>query len=416
MQSPQVKIKNLYKIFYKNILNNFRSSLNQEKKCSPQDKMALENINIEFNSGESIGIVGKNGAGKSTLLSIIAGLAKPTSGQIDIIGKVTAVMTLGVGLKEDLTGRENIYLDGELQGKTCTEIDVFINEIIEFSELHEFIDTPIKYYSTGMKSRLAFSMLVCIEPEILIIDEALSAGDVFFAEKAAKRIKEICSIGKIVMIVSHSMNSINALCNRCLWMEQGQIIQDGDPETITKNYLMAVQEEDRSMQAENVQMDYSKTIESAKYHIKKMSTKLGQANYSQRVFNTEDFFIIEIIISRFIETQPDPGVLNVSIERIDGIIVDIQVFHLSEISYSESGSEFQIELALESLVLNKGFYRIKAEIIEDQVVSNEFSRFFEVKNSKMAKGGHSLLHYPAQIKLLTKELSTCLDSIELMVD
>jgi lipopolysaccharide transport system ATP-binding protein len=413
MQQPKIEIKNLFKVFYNRISDNFKETPDTNVITSPQDKIVVDDLSVEFNTGESIGIIGRNGAGKSTLLSMIAGLAKQSSGQIIIKGKVTAVMTLGLGLREDLSGRENIYLDGELQGKTRTEINVLIDEIIEFSELHDFIDKPVKYYSTGMKSRLAFSMLVCIEPEILIIDEALSAGDVFFAEKATKKIKEICAIGKIVIVVSHSMAAIESLCNRCLWIEKGKIVGDGDPKSVTQAYLQKVKDENNSIELNLLQADLSKTENWAKYIIGDVTTSLYGANYLQRVFHTEDFLVIEISIQR---SELTDAVLNVCIERIDGIIVSLEEYQLSKPPYSETAPDFVIELSLESLVLNKGFYQLKIDLVENQITSNQFTRFFEVKNEKMATGGVAVLHYPAEIKLINEEISTCSDWKELMVE
>lgn len=409
MQAPKIEVKNVYKIFHQHILDSMKTASPEPKTISNQDKMVIEDLNLECKSGESIGIIGRNGAGKSTLLSMIAGLAQQSSGQIQVQGKVTAVMTLGIGLREDLSGRDNIYLDGELQGKTRAQIEDVIDEIIAFSELGEFIDKPIKFYSTGMKSRLAFSMLVCIEPEILIIDEALSAGDVFFAEKASKKIKEICSKGKIVLLVSHSMASIQTLCNRCLWMEKGKIIQDGEPSLVTAAYLQKVQEEDESIELKQFQKDIIHTEDWANYLIRSVEFKVNGADYSQKVFHSEDSLLIDLKIHR--KQSPNESILNFAIERIDGVILHVQDFDLSKVP-----EDFTLSFALDFLCLNKGYYQLKLDVHEERRLSNQWALLFEVKNNKMATGGYSLLHYPAEITLLTKENSRCLDSIELMVD
>ena len=159
-------------------------------------------------------------------------------------GKVSAILTLGAGLRDDLSGRENIYLDGEAQGKTRIETLDLVTKIIEFSELEKFIDQPLRTYSTGMKARLAFAMVTQINPEILIIDEALSVGDASFSVKASKRISELCSKGAIVLIVSHNMQSIKELCNRCLWLDSGKLMMDGNPEAVTKAYIDSIRHSD----------------------------------------------------------------------------------------------------------------------------------------------------------------------------
>ena len=206
--------------------------------------VALDNLTLSIREGERVGIIGRNGSGKSTLLQMLAGITEPTSGQINISGKVTAVLTLGAGLREDLTGRENIYLDGETQGKAKDKMGADVDAIIEFAELGKFIDLPLRTYSTGMKARLAFAMITQINPEILIIDEALSVGDAAFSIKAGKRISQLCAQGAIVLIVSHSMQSIRELCNRCLWLNQGKLVMDDSPELVTRTYLESVREAD----------------------------------------------------------------------------------------------------------------------------------------------------------------------------
>jgi lipopolysaccharide transport system ATP-binding protein len=213
---------------------------------SERGGVALNGLSLSIRHGERVGIIGRNGAGKSTLLQMLAGVTEPTSGTMTISGKVTAVLTLGVGLRDDLSGRENIYLDGEAQGKSRAAMSEDVNAIVEFSELGRFIDLPVRTYSTGMKARLAFAMITQIKPEILIIDEALSVGDAAFAVKAGRRIAELCARGAIVLIVSHSMQSIRELCNRCLWLDAGRLVMDGTPDDVTRAYLEKVRAEDEA--------------------------------------------------------------------------------------------------------------------------------------------------------------------------
>ncbi len=214
--------------------------------ASERGGVALSGLSLSIHHGERVGIIGRNGAGKSTLLQMLAGVTEPTSGTMIIAGKVTAVLTLGVGLRDDLSGRENIYLDGEAQGKSRAEMSGDVHAIVEFSELGRFIDLPVRTYSTGMKARLAFAMITQIKPEILIIDEALSVGDSAFAAKAGRRIAELCARGAIVLIVSHSMQSIRELCNRCIWLDAGQLVMDGGPDEVTRAYLEKVRAEDEA--------------------------------------------------------------------------------------------------------------------------------------------------------------------------
>lgn len=246
---PSIELINLGKMYPRNLSAQLSSVLMAaigRPSETVSGGVALANLTLSIHKGERVGIIGRNGAGKSTLLQILAGITDPSTGQLRISGKVTAVLTLGIGLREDLTGRENIYLDGETQGKTREEIKDDMDAIIDFAEIGKFADLPLHTYSTGMKSRLAFSMITQIKPEILIIDEALSVGDAAFSIKAGKRISQLCSEGAIVLIVSHSMQSIRELCNRCLWLDAGNLLMDGTPDYVTNAYLTSVSEKSQN--------------------------------------------------------------------------------------------------------------------------------------------------------------------------
>ena len=191
--------------------------------------MALNGIDLTVYRGEAIGIVGRNGAGKSTLLKILSRVTAPTKGEIDIYGRITSMLEVGTGFHPEMTGRENVYLNGAILGMTKTEIDSKMEDIIEFSEVREFIDTPVKRYSSGMFVKLAFSVAAHLDSEIMIMDEVLAVGDINFQQKCLKKMREVAAKeGKTVFYVSHNMSTVKTLCNRCLVMDKGKIIYDGD--------------------------------------------------------------------------------------------------------------------------------------------------------------------------------------------
>jgi ABC-2 type transport system ATP-binding protein len=200
---------------------------------------ALDNISINISEGERIGIIGRNGAGKSTLLKVISGILKPTSGSIKVSGSIQPLIEIAAGFNPEFTGRENIYLNGYMLGFSREQIRNKENEIINFAELTEFIDVPVKYYSSGMSVRLAFSIATSIEPEYLIFDEMLSAGDVSFQAKAEERIKSLLDKAKILIVVSHSMEVIKSLSTRVLVLDHGKLVFDGNPIEAVEKYLEA---------------------------------------------------------------------------------------------------------------------------------------------------------------------------------
>lgn len=198
---------------------------------------ALNHINLDINEGDRLGIIGLNGAGKSTLLKVISGILKPTSGEITVHGHVQPLIEIGAGFDPEFTGRENIYLNGYMLGFTKKQIQAKEQEIIDFTELGHFIDTPIKYYSSGMSVRLAFTIATMIEPEVLVFDEMLSAGDAVFIQKAQKRLNAILDKAKIIVLVSHDLNMIKNLCNKVIVVNKGEIQFSGQVEEGIDLYL-----------------------------------------------------------------------------------------------------------------------------------------------------------------------------------
>jgi lipopolysaccharide transport system ATP-binding protein len=198
---------------------------------------ALKNLSIRFNSGDRIGILGKNGAGKSTFLRVLNGIYQPSSGNLKVNGTLNALIDIGLGLDSEATGRENIVLQGLLLRMPYEEILSKVDEVIEFSELGEFVDLPISSYSSGMLLRLAFSIYTASAPDILVMDEWLSVGDLVFQKKAEKRLLDIVETSEIVIMASHSEELIRAISNRVIWFDNGQIVQDGDPDAVCKEYF-----------------------------------------------------------------------------------------------------------------------------------------------------------------------------------
>lgn len=239
MPDIAIKVHNLTKTYklYDQPIDRLKESLHPFKKKYHKEFHALKEVSFEIKKGETVGIIGRNGSGKSTLLKIITGVLTPTNGHIHVNGKISAILELGAGFNGEMTGIENIYLNNSINGFSKEETERRINDIIEFAELGDFIHQPVKTYSSGMKARLAFGVAIHVEPDILIVDEALSVGDAAFQRKCFAKMEEIRTNGATILFVSHSEGSVVALCNRAIWISNGTQIIDGTPKLVTGLYI-----------------------------------------------------------------------------------------------------------------------------------------------------------------------------------
>lgn len=245
MAEPIIEIKKLGKKYKIGTLEPYYSLRDQiaglfrfkRKHDSKGEFWALKNISFSVDEGEVIGIIGRNGAGKSTLLKILSQITPPTRGEVTIRGRVASLLEVGTGFHPELTGRENIYLNGAILGMNQKEIKRKFNEIVEFSEIEKFLDTPVKRYSSGMYVRLAFAVAAHLEPEILIIDEVLAVGDIQFQKKCLGKMQDVAKGGRTVLFVSHNMNAIQRLCSRCFLLDKGKIISSGKTDRVIKDYI-----------------------------------------------------------------------------------------------------------------------------------------------------------------------------------
>jgi lipopolysaccharide transport system ATP-binding protein len=247
MKEVVMEFQNVYKKFKKGeIHDSFRDlipaftkklfSLKKDNGLQEREFWAINDVSFQVCKGEALGIIGPNGAGKSTILKLLSGILRPNKGQINVTGRLSSLIELGAGFHYDLTGRENIYLNGVILGMKKSEIDKKFDQIVEFSGISEFIDTPVKRYSSGMYARLGFAIAAHVEPDILLVDEVLSVGDYVFQRKCIDKIHEILRSGATVIFISHNMESVISLCSRAILLRKGEIIKEGNPNEVTSEY------------------------------------------------------------------------------------------------------------------------------------------------------------------------------------
>ena len=244
-----IKIEHLskvYKIFDKPT-DRVKEALNPFRKRYSRDFYALNDVSLTIKKGETVGIIGKNGAGKSTILKIITGVLTPTSGSVQVNGRIASLLELGAGFNPEMTGIENIYMNGTIMGYSKEEMDNRVQDIIDFADIGEFIHQPVKMYSSGMFARLAFAVNAFVEPDILIVDEALSVGDMKFQVKCMDKMAELMKGGCTVIFVSHDINAIRRLCHRVFFFNQGQLLADGEVNTVADMYLEFLEQPDKKI-------------------------------------------------------------------------------------------------------------------------------------------------------------------------
>lgn len=238
-----IEVKNMTKVFnvYFDKANTLKEKLLFWKRGNKEVRTVLKDINVEIKKGETVALIGTNGSGKSTLLKLMTKIIYPTKGTVQTKGKLTSLLELGAGFHPDFSGRENIYFNASIFGLSKKEIDKRLDDIIAFSELEEFIDNPVRTYSSGMYMRLAFSVAINVDADILLIDEILAVGDQHFQDKCFKKLESLRDSNKTIVIVTHSLESVKKLCNRAIWIKDGSVREDGDTKEVIEKYLKECQ-------------------------------------------------------------------------------------------------------------------------------------------------------------------------------
>lgn len=279
---------------------------------------ALDHVTFDIHPGKTLGVIGRNGSGKSTLLKLIAGTSRPTSGEVKVNGRVSALLELGAGFHPDFSGRENVFLDGAIMGLSRRTVEERFDEIVAFAEMEEFIDAPAKTYSSGMYMRLAFSVAVSVDPDIILIDEVFAVGDESFQRKCLERIDQFKSDGKTIVFVSHSLDAVRNLCDQAVWLDKGQLRAQGGVDKVTDYYLWAVNEGDeKRLSADEGTQEDQQRWGTRRGEVIEVGL-FGGAEAPKHIFDTGDSFRVRVGY-RSKEEIEEP-VIGLAIYRSDGVL------------------------------------------------------------------------------------------------
>jgi lipopolysaccharide transport system ATP-binding protein len=338
---------------------------------------ALKDVDFEIQQGDRVGIIGRNGAGKSTLLKILSRIVEPTTGQIGIKGRVASLLEVGTGFHPELTGRENIYLNGAILGMSRAEITRKFDEIVAFAEVEKFLDTPVKRYSSGMYVRLAFAVAAHLEPEILIVDEVLAVGDAQFQKKCLGKMEDVGKEGQTVLFVSHNMSAINNLCSKAILLKSGQVKSYGAAAKLTEEYYL-----------DCINQNTRRVVTHKDIYIEACSL-IDQFNQVSASAYTDEPFCLEVLVQNH---QQDCEIsLGISVEDIQGVRIFAGLSSHDQQFFSLRRGCNKLRYALPNLPLNEGIYQITlaihkypSDIILDRV--DQFTSFEVVNRGKLTQG------------------------------
>lgn len=323
-----IKVNDVTKIYkiYNDPKDRFRESLSLRKdKEYHKDYYALKNISFQVGKGEIVGIIGRNGSGKSTILKILTGVLNPSSGNVEINGKVAALLELGAGFNMEYTGMKNIYLNAAMMRVSKEDIEKKIPEILEFADIGDFINQPVKIYSSGMFVRLAFAVAINVDPDILIVDEALAVGDARFQLKCMDKFMEFVERGKTILFVTHDVHSVKRFCNRAIWLNQGEMVMDGNTDEVTDRYMdflksdlpmekylaqcnaPAEEQPEQEIQIDTTGIDMAEVYELHMYNAQ--GQEIDEIQHNEKIVLKVSYLVGD-------DTIPDP-LLGVAIRRID---------------------------------------------------------------------------------------------------
>lgn len=391
MSKIAIKLENTSKFYklYNSPKDRLKEALSPFRKKLHREFYALKHINLEVKTGEILGIVGKNGAGKSTLLKLVSTVVQPSSGKIAVNGTVSALLELGSGLHPDFTGMQNIYFNGTMMGFSRKEMEEKVEGIVDFAEIGDFIDQPLKTYSSGMKARLGFALAVSINPEILIVDEVLAVGDDIFKRKCYARIEQLFKSGCTVLFVSHSLGSINEICTRAILLDKGELVLEGPPKFVTmhyQRYLFSKAEDALASREEIIRLNkdeaqkkkFSSTLEKKQKNPDVNEEKADRYGEEEKPSRNKAFYMPDFKPQSTVVTKNfNVDIFDMHIRTLDGDKVNALVMYEDYIySYKVKFGE-----TIENVNFGMGFKSVKGTMLSWMIYPG-ISRYLEEKFRK----------------------------------
>ena len=399
--STMISVKNLVKKYniYDKPVDRLKETLSIRKKCYHREFTALNGLTFDVEKGDAVGILGKNGSGKSTLLKLITGVLTPTSGDLIINGKIAAILELGAGFNMEYTGIENIYLNGTMMGYTREEMDTRINGIIEFADIGDFINQPVKVYSSGMFARLAFAVAINVDPDILIVDEALAVGDTRFQMKCIDKMKSLKENGTTILFVSHATEQIKRFCNKAIWIKDGVIRAQGESGEIGDLYedFMKYGETDNKSDV-RLQKVEEETVSNEEFRLPKdedVLAAIAKVEISKEKIKTFDDIEIEVTY-------------DIYKESIEGFLLGAAIYtpgreyifgpntYLEKVEIPNTFGRHKVVYRIPSMPLMGGKYTVDVGIFTDESIVNldykQSACEFRISNKYMSEGKFYIEH------------------------
>lgn len=363
-------VENISKAYrlYTSPMDRMKEALHPLRRKFHHDFNALSDVSFKIKKGESVGIIGMNGSGKSTLLKILAGVLTPTSGSVTVNGRISALLELGAGFNPELTGVENVYFNGMLMGHNREEMEEKLDDILSFADIGEFVYHPVKTYSSGMFVRLAFAVATSVDPEILIVDEALSVGDAHFQQKCMNRVKLFKEAGGAVVFVSHDMNAVKVVCDRAIYLHHGEIFENSDPDTAIKAYNFMLAKMSKGEEIRLVKKDEQTSFGNLKIEISKIEL-LNESGVDTRIFTAGEKANIRLTLSA--KEDADSVVVGIIIrDRLGQDVFGTNSYFLNQIMSVKAGERWVYEYEMK-INVGPGVYTVSPAVHKDMAHVSE---------------------------------------------